>query len=85
MGVRTNMQKKMIQLTGDKADLNRKALKIKRSLDDVNKVLDKVGKKDRKSKGESKKEEKKSEKKEEKKDEKKSEKREEKKDSGRKA
>lgn len=80
MGVRTNMQKKMMQLTGDRADLNRKALKIKRSLDDVNKVLDKVGKKDRKSKGEPKKEE--NEKKSEKKEEKKDEKREEKKDRG---
>lgn len=49
MSVRTNMQKKMMQLTGDKADLNRRALKIKRALDDVNTVLNKVGKKDKKS------------------------------------
>ena len=48
MGMRGNFEKKMQQMLGGNVELNKKALKIKRSLDDVDKVLNTLGKKESK-------------------------------------
>ncbi|MDO4295094.1 MAG: hypothetical protein Q4D90_02915 [bacterium] len=50
MGTRETIQKKLQQLTGGNVSLNKKALKIKYSLDEINKILNSFEKKDRKKK-----------------------------------
>lgn len=45
MGMKQNITSKMLQATSDKTELNRQALKWKKSFVEVNKILGKGGKK----------------------------------------
>lgn len=48
MGIRSSIEKKLQQMTAGNQELNKKVLKIKKSLDDVSKTLENVGKKEKK-------------------------------------
>lgn len=45
MGLKDNVTKKLWQATSDKTELNKQVLRMKRSFDDVNKMLSKNNKK----------------------------------------